>query len=372
MAPPTPISSTAIGGGGRRPGERFRVGGTQPAATPDPPPPPAPPTTTVSAPATVTTEEPSGATQTAIDRQQQVINDLRDEIGGLYRAQEAASAARAEQQRQAQESAYEVINNILAEYDLADLGTFVQKMVFEEDIIDTNVLLGEIRQTEVYKQRFAGNIARRNAGYNVLSEGQYIALENSYRQLMRQSGLPVGFYDTNEDFNALIANDVSVAELAERVNQGYEAVANADPAVISEMRRLYNIGDGELAAYFLDPEKATPTLIQQARSAQIGGQAVLQAGMQLTAEQAEDLARAGISEEQARAGFQAIEQAQELFAALPGQTGEMITEEEQVAGVFGTSAAAQQRIRRRTRERQAEFEAGGRFAAQGTQVTGLT
>jgi len=310
--------------------------------------------------------------QTVIDRQQQVIDDLQAQIGSVMAGQEAAAAARAEQQRQAQESAYDVINNILAEYDMAELGTFVQRMVFDEGIIDTNVLLGEIRQTDVYKRRFAGNIARRNAGYNVLSEGEYIALENSYRQLMRQSGLPTGFYDTSEDFTNLISNDVSVAELAERVNQGYEAVMNADPEVVSEMRRLYNIGDGELAAYFLDPDKATPTLIQQARSAQIAGQAVRQAEFQLTSQQAEELARAGISPEEARAGFQAIAGAEELFGALPGQAGQAITQAEQVAGVFGTSAAAQQRIRRRTRERQAEFEAGGGFAAQGSQVTGLT
>ena len=147
---------------------------------------------------------------------------------------------------------------------------------------------------------------------------------------------------------------------------------NADPEVVSEMRRLYNIGDGELAAYFLDPQRATPMLLNQARAASIAGQSVRQGAFQLTAAQAEELARAGVGEEQARAGFQAIAAAGELFAPLPGQTGQAISQEEQVAGVFGTSAAAQQRIRRRTRERQAEFEAGGGFAAQGSQVTGLT
>jgi|DEB0MinimDraft_10_1074344.scaffolds.fasta_scaffold01362_6 hypothetical protein len=287
--------------------------------------------------------------------------------------QNAVAEARAQAQfRQDQESAYTIIGNILAEYDLQELGPFVNRMVFEENVIDTNIIIGEIRQQDVYKKRFAGNIARRNAGLNVLSEGEYIAMENAYRQLMRQSGLPVGFYDANDDFTNLIANDVSIAELSERVNQGYEAVMNADPAVVSEMRRLYNIGDGELAAYFLDPEKATPTLLQQARSAQIAGQAVLQAEMQLTEDQARQLAQAGVTAEQARSGFGAIAQAEELFGALPGQTGEDISQAEQVAGVFGTSAAAQQRIRQRTRERQAEFEAGGGFAAQGSQVTGLT
>jgi hypothetical protein len=300
------------------------------------------------------------------------ISELEGRLAGEEERRAAEAAQRAEDLRRGQESAYTIIDNMLTEYGLQDLGGFVNRMVFQENVIDANVLIGEIRQTEQYKKRFAGNIARRNAGLNVMSEAEYLQMENAYRQLMRQSGLPVGFYDNNDDFTNLIANDVSIAELAERVNQGYEAVMQADPAVVDEMRRLYGIGDGDLAAYFLDPERGTPNLLQQARAAQVAGQAVAQAGMQLTVGQAEELARAGVTGEQARAGFQAIEQAQELFAALPGQTGEMITEEEQVAGVFGTSASAQQRIRQRTRERQAEFEAGGGFAAQGTQVTGLT
>ena len=305
------------------------------------------------------------------DLQQENAN-IRAQLAEIT-AQNVAAEARAQAQfEQSQESAYTIIGNILAEYDLEGLNSFVNRMVFEENVIDTKLIIGEIRQQEAYKKRFAGNIARRNAGLNVMSEGEYIAMENAYRQLMRQSGLPVGFYDANDDFTNLIANDVSIAELSERVNQGYEAVMNADPVVVEEMRRLYNIGTGELAAYFLDPDKATPTLLQQARSAEIAGQAVLQAEMQLTEDQARQLAQAGVTAEQARSGFGAIEQAEELFGALPGQTGEALTQEEQVAGVFGTSAAAQQRIRRRTRERQAVFEAGGGFAAQGSQVTGLT
>ena len=83
------------------------------------------------------------------------------------------------------------------------------------------------------------------------------------------------------------------------------------------------------------------------------------------------MAVAGVTQEGARQGFQTIAQAGELFVALPGTTEQAISEQEQIAGVFGTQAAAQQRLRQRQRERQAAFEAGGRFAGQGTTVTGL-
>lgn len=268
-----------------------------------------------------------------------------------------------------QQSAYDIINQTLEAYGLGNLSDFVNQIVFGENVVDRDVIMGRIRQTPQYKQRFAANEQRRAKGLNVLSEGEYVAMERVYQQYFRQAGLPREMFDENTDVQQLIANDVSVAELSQRVNQGYEAVRQADPQVVNEMRRLYGITDDQLAAYFLDPEKATPVLLRQAQAAQIAGQAQLQAGMEISAAQAEELATAGVTQEQAQQGFQAIQAAQELFQALPFE--EQITAQEQVAGVFGTSAAAQQRIRQRQRARQAEFEAGGRFAGQGSTFTGL-
>ena len=280
----------------------------------------------------------------------------------------SAEELRAQREAQ-QQSAFAIIQDTLANYGLTDLTDFVNRIVFEEDVVDANVVLGRLRQTTQYKQRFAGNEQRRAKGLNALSESEYVAMERVYMQYFRASGLPEEMYDQNTDVQQLIANDVSVAELATRINQGYEAVRNADPQVINEMRRLYGVTEGQLAAYFLDPTKAAPVLVRQAESARIAGQGRLQAGMELTQQQAESLAVAGINEQQAREGFQAIQQAQELFTGLVGE--ENIGQEEQIAGVFGTSAAAQQRIRQRQRTRQAAFEQGGRFAGQGSTLTGL-
>lgn len=270
-----------------------------------------------------------------------------------------------------QQSAYDVINDLLRMYGLEELTTFVGNIITQSDVVDTNVLLGEIRQQPQYQQRFAANEARRRAGLNVLSEQQYLALENTYRQYMRASGLPANFYDSNEDFQNLIANDVSPGEFAERVNQGYEAVRFADPTVIAQMQELYGVSEGDLAAYFLDPEKATPVLLQRAQAAQTAAGAA-QAGMQLTTEEAERLAQEGITQQQARAGAAAITQAEELFQPTTGEQDGAFTREEQLGAVFGTDPAAAQRLRQRQRRRQAAFEGGGGFAqGAGGQVTGL-
>lgn len=267
------------------------------------------------------------------------------------------------------QSAYDIISETLAAYGLAELSDFVSNIVFGEDIVDANVILGRVRQTPQYKLRFAANEQRRAKGLNALSESEYVAMERVYMQYLRASGLPPELYDQNTDVQQLLANDVSVAELATRINQGYEAVKNADPQVVTEMKRLYGVTEDQLAAYFLDPEKTTPILVRQAQSAQIAAEARLQAGIEIGQGQVEQLATAGITQEQARQGFQAIQQAQELFTALP--TEQAIATEEQIAGIFGTSSAAQQRIRQRQRSRTAEFQAGGGFAGQGTTVTGL-
>jgi hypothetical protein len=270
-------------------------------------------------------------------------------------------------------SAYEIITETLATYGLESLSSFVRRMVFEENILDQNILVGEIRGTEQYKERFKGNKDRREAGLNALSEGEYLAMENQYRSLFRNSGLPTGFYTDKETTDMLISNDVSLAEVSERVNQGYEAVANADPVVVREMQRLYGVDQGGLAAYFLDPEKATPALTRQARAAQIAGEA-RQEDFTLTLGQAEMLSRQGIEAPQAQAGFQAMGALEEVFTTTTGeaQAGETgFRQGEQIGAVFGTSGAAQQRLRQRQRRRQAQFEMGGGFAGQGAELTGL-
>lgn len=271
------------------------------------------------------------------------------------------------------QSAFTIIATVLKNYGLEELAGFVRDYILDNDVVNEDVLLGQIRDSDVYKRRFAANIARRNAGMNVLSEGQYVALENTYRQYLRQSGLPPNFYDSNDDFANLISNDVSPAELAERINQGYEAIQFANPDVVNQMRELYGVSEGQLAAYFLDPQKATPMLLQQARSAEVAAGAV-QGGSAISRQEAEMLAQEGVTMQQARTGFGAINEGQELFGTTTGeaQAGEQVfSRQEQIGAVFQTDPRAAQRLRQRARRRQAQFEGGGGFAAQGAEMTGI-
>lgn len=270
-----------------------------------------------------------------------------------------------------QQSAYNIIADTLSRYGLTELSGFVNDLVFKENVLNTDIIYGRVKETAEYARRFAGNEARRRAGFNVLSEEAYIGQENTYRQLLRTAGLPAGFYDSNEDFTAFIAGDVSPSELNTRINDGYNAVKNSDPQVIAEMQRLYGVDDSQLAAYFLDPVKATPILLRQAQASQISAQATRQAGAEITAQQAEQLAIEGVTTQQAQAGFATIGQAQELFNPLAGEQGAGMTQQEQIGAVFSTDAAAAQRLRKKQAERTAAFQGGGSFAGQGQGQTAL-
>jgi hypothetical protein len=260
------------------------------------------------------------------------------------------------------------IKAVLSTYGLGDLAdvlwtNYASGLV---DISNEQALIYSIRETPTYQQRFAGNAARVKKGLPELSPSDYIALENYYRRTMQSSGMPTGFYDQTSDFADLIANDVSPQELDSRIQDGYSAVANADPEVKRQMQELYGVSEGQLAAYFLDPQKATPVLKRQAQAAQIAARAQEQGGIQITGSYAENLASRGITEQQARAGFAEIGALGELRQTFAGETA--LSNEQLANAAFGLDVQAQQELERRKRLRTGEFAGGGQFA----RTTGAT
>jgi hypothetical protein len=220
----------------------------------------------------------------------------------------------------------------------------------------------QLRESPAFQRRFAANEARRAAGKPVYSVTQTLLLESQYRKNLRDSGMPAGFYDDPTSLQNFLINDISPDEILSRVTQGYQAVRNADPTVINELKTLYNLDDGSIAAFFVDPAKAQDNILRAARAAEIGAQARKQAGIGLTAQTAEELVRQGVTESEAQAGFTTFKQQESLYRPLMGE--EEITQEEAIAGTLGTSAEAAQRVGTRKRRRKGTFEAGGRVSLQ--------
>jgi len=263
--------------------------------------------------------------------------------------------------------------NVLNTYGLGELSDYIYNEIIVKETVNLNnpdAIIFAIREQPAYQKRFAGNAARLKKGLAELDPGSYISLENQYRETLRSNGLPANFYDQSEDFQALIEGDVSNAELNERVQQGYRAVADADPAVKDQMRNLYGVTEGQLAAYFLDPQRTAPLLTRQAQAANIAARGLEQGGIQLTGAFAEDLARRGITEQQARAGFAEVGALGELRQTFAGETA--LSGEQLAGAAFGIDVAAQQELERKRRQRVGEFAGGGSFARTTGETSGST
>jgi hypothetical protein len=298
--------------------------------------------------------------ETAEEKATRLANERED-------ARDALAASRRRQ------DARSTINTVLATYGLEGLADFTYNEIIVKETVNINnpdAIIFALREQPTYKKRFAGNAARLKAGLSELDPASYIGLENQFRETLRSNGLPANFYDSTDDFQALIEGDVSPSELNSRVEQGYRAVADADPEVKRQMQNLYGVDEGQLAAYFLDPQKAAPLLTRQARAAQISARGLEQGGIQLTSQLAEDLARRGITEAEAQRGFGEVGRLGELTQQFAGETA--ISQEGIVGAAFGTDVRAQQELERRKRLRLGEFQGGGTFAKATGDVTGST
>ena len=299
-----------------------------------------------------------------------------------FAAAEAASNARAAAAlAQQRTDAFSSLRALLARVGLGELEGAVQDIITSGrvSLTDPNAIVFALRDQPKYQQRFAANKKRVDNGLPELSPETYSGIEEQYRQVFTSNGLPMGFSNDQKDFEKFIEGDVSPAELQSPIREGYAKVRDADPAVVEQMRRLYNVSPGDLAAYFIDPERTRPLLTaadyrRQAEAASISARGLEQGGMQLTSEAAEDLARRGITPEEAEARFGERRQLAGLFDEMTGE--ESLTEQEKLGATFGYDPLAQEKLNRRRAQRVAEFQGGGSFArttgaTSGTVETGI-
>lgn len=198
--------------------------------------------------------------------------------------------------------AFMAVNSLFQQYGLGSLASKIYDYVKNGYGSDTISIL--LQDTSEYKQRFAANEARQKAGISVLSPAEYIATENSYRQIMKQAGLPVGFYDTNDDFTKFLSGDMSPTELQSRVDLATQATTLASPSYKQALKEM-GLSEGDIVAYALDPQKALPFLQKSAATAAIGAEA-LQRGFAFDQQYMENLATQGISRDQAATAYAKI------------------------------------------------------------------
>ena len=250
----------------------------------------------------------------------------------------------------------ELLKTTLINWGLPTLVPTVQGYIDQGYSGETASLM--IQSEPVYQQRFAGNVTRQKAGLPVLSPDEYLATESAYRQSMRAANLPTGFYDDPSDFSKFIAADVSPAELKSRVDAAALSINNADPYYTSSLARLYGIDTGNMIAYALDPERALPLINKQVQAAQFGAEAARQ-GLQVTTPMAETYTGLGVTQQQARQGFEQVAEilptAQKLSQMTSG--AQPVGFEEVTSAVLGgeQSADYKQRLKRLSEIEQSRF-----------------
>jgi hypothetical protein len=210
----------------------------------------------------------------------------------------------------------------------------------------------KLRETDAYKKRFAANQARIQKGLTAISEAEYLGLEDQYQNIMRNYGLPESYsargeMGAQEGFNKFIANDVSAAELEDRIMTAQNRVMNANPEVLASLKAFYpDINNGDILAYTLDPTKGLDSIKRKVTAAEIGG-AATQAGLQTGVTRAEQLGAAGITKAQAQQGFGTIAGGLQRGSQLASIYGEnpytQTTAEQEVFGLAGKTEAEKQR-----------------------------
>lgn len=253
----------------------------------------------------------------------------------------------------------EAVLSLFKQYGLESLAGKIVSFVQQGFSADTIAIM--LQETKEYQQRFAANETRKKKGLPALSPAEYISVERSYRQIMSQAGLPIGFYDTNSDFQRFLENDMAPTELQARVNLASEAVNNADPGTKDFFSQWYNTGD--MIAYALDPKRASPIIERNIRAAEAAAQARAQ-GIGIGQAVAEQIGRAGATLDSLRQGFGAIGQEAQTATKLGQIYGDEFTGEDFAEEVFLNDAgAAQTRRTLSSRERAAFSGSSGAGAS---------
>ena len=261
----------------------------------------------------------------------------------------------------------------LTEWGVPQLADEAIKFVDRGFTGDTVIL--KLQETDTWKQRFAANEQRKKKGLGVIDPATYLALESTYTSAMRAAGLPKGFYDEISDFTNLIAADVSPAELNQRINVAAEFIDTADPMFKDQLRKLYNMNEGDMIAYALDPERALPLLERKAMNVRFATEGARQ-GIDVSLQTAGRFTGLGVGQEEARIGFEQIAavtpEAERLSAVFAGQE-EAVGQEDVMSAVFtGEDSAKQKRKLQRLSEMEQSLFAGQSGVGAGSLARGRT
>ena len=265
------------------------------------------------------------------------------------------------------ESAQQILAGLVADFGLP--ATLAAKLNAELVRGESPTALAmRIRQTEEYAGRFPAMGQRRELGLPAISETDYLNIERQYRSVMQAAKLPSTFHDEPADFDQWITGDVSPQEFQERVTLAETARDSADAETRRLLSDFYDISDGDLTAYYLDPGRAE-TIFEDRRRLESAGLAAASrqtVGQALEMETAEALQAESVQRREI----------QQRLGQRAGLTGELLGSEAMTAseiaeGEFGLDVEAIATLRRRREGRVAGFRGTAGALTTGAGITGF-
>ena len=243
----------------------------------------------------------------------------------LKTAEQIAAETKAAENKEKRQSAYDLLYSQFKQYGLESLVEGIKDLI-QKDVSPSQFTI-ELRNSPAYLKRFAANAARVKAGYKALDEGTYLALEDSYQNLMRNYGLPSSYWEKGElgvqpGFEKLIAGNVDPVELEQRLIQAVDQIEKGPKEYMDAIKQFYpEISRSDLLSYVLDPTNALKTIQSKVKAAQIGGE-YLRAGLGTDVTRASELATQGVTADIARASIPTIMETAKRGGELAGFYGD--------------------------------------------------
>lgn len=285
---------------------------------------------------------------------------LQKILQSQQRAEERERQAQLALARQQRTSAYDTVAREWERHGL-DGREIKQALrgLAENDYLDANRMKERVRETKTWAQRFgAVSKAREKKGLSYLDEGSIVALEDQYRAIVSRAGLPKRFYDSHKDFQSWIANDVSPAEIGDRVSLAEKAIANQDKDFTKAMQSMYGIRRKDLTAYMLDRKRGTQVLEEQVAAAEIKSE-IYGTGLNITNGFAEDLVDKDVTRQEARSAFDAVGQTSKDWKRLAAISGERFSDQSMIEGELGLDPKAERKKTRLASEERGRWSGTG-------------
>ena len=331
------------------------------------------PTTTTPTTTTPTTTTPTTTTPTTTTPTTSVTSitqyDVDTAIRKALAEQEAKFAAEKRETKAAEDAAKlavkvkasDRLSSIFAGYGLETLAGFIGRRIMAD--VSEDMLLLELYDQPEYQKRFPGMKALRDKG-KTITEAEYIKDEKAFAQTARFFDIPVGFYDSPDDFGKLIGNLVAPKEFQDRLQVGQDLARSMSPGLRTQLQELYNVGEGAITAYVLDADRALPLIQKQAKAAQFVGFG-RERGFKLEgidAAQAEQIvgteAYSKLTAQQMQTALGQAAQLRQTQSRLTGIEGQVYNENEALKAVIEGSPEAVLASQQRAQREGARFGGG--------------